>query len=293
MNKGAATIWPWLLLMPALILFSLFVLFPTVGNIYFSLTDYDGNVNNFDFIGLDNYKRAFTADYDGVWNSIRITLIFCVAVTILQNSISIILAVLVNQKLKLSSFYRSAIFMPNILGILVVGLIWTLVFDPFSGPVSQLLSKFNIESALLGDEKVALGLVIFVQIWAHMGYSMVLYLAGLQGIPKELYEAAHIDGASGWKSLIYVTLPLLQPMITINLILMIIGTLGTFDIIFVLTNGGPNESTMTLGMYIFTNIFHGGASQGYASALAMIQFIIIFFVVFIAQYYSRRKETEF
>ncbi|MDN4525179.1 carbohydrate ABC transporter permease [Fictibacillus fluitans] len=293
MNRGASNIWPWLLLMPALILFSLFVLFPTIGNVYFSLTDYAGNIHNFDFVGLENYKRAFTADYDGVWNAIKITLIFCITVTILQNAISIVLAVLVNQKLKLSSFYRSTIFMPNILGILVVGLIWTLVFDPFSGPVSQLLNHFKINSALLGDSKIALALVIFVQVWAHMGYSMVLYLAGLQSIPKELYEAAYIDGASGWKSFRHVTLPLLQSMVTINIILMIIGTLGTFDIIFVLTNGGPNESTMTLGMYIFTKIFSGGSSQGYASALAMVQFVIIFCVVFIAQFYSRRRETEF
>lgn len=291
MQKKGFHLNAWILIAPALILYLLFVLYPMVGNIYFSMTDYNGNINSFNFVGWENYKRAFTSDYDGVWNSIKITLIFGFFVVIVQNFISIVLAVLVNMKLFLSNFYRAVIFIPNILGILVVGLVWTLVFDPYSGPVSQVLNHYGIESALLGDPKIALYLVIFVQIWAHMGYSMILYLAGLQNIPQELYEAAEIDGATGWKALRHVTIPLLAPVITINVLLGIIGSLGTFDIIFVLTNGGPSQSTMTLGMYIFYNLFSGSSSQGYASALSMLHFIIVFAVVLVVQYYLRRRET--
>jgi raffinose/stachyose/melibiose transport system permease protein len=291
MHKKGFHLSAWILILPALILYLLFVLYPMIGNIYFSMTDYNGNINSFNFVGWENYERAFTSDYDGVWNSIKITLIFGFFVVIVQNFVSIILAVLVNMKLFLSNFYRAVIFIPNILGILVVGLIWTLVLDPYSGPVSQILNHYGIESALLGDPKIALYLVIFVQIWAHMGYSMILYLAGLQNIPQELYEAAEIDGATGWKAMRYITIPLLQPVITINVLLGVIGSLGTFDIIFVLTNGGPSQSTMTLGMYIFYNLFSGSSSQGYASALSMLHFIIVFGVVLVVQYYLRRRET--
>jgi raffinose/stachyose/melibiose transport system permease protein len=283
--------WPWIVTLPALLLFVLFVLYPAIGNIYFSFTNYNGNVHHFQWIGLGNYEKAFTSDWKGVWNAIRITIIFCILVTFIQNFVSVLLAVLVNLNLKLKSFYRSVIFLPNILGVLVVGLVWTLILDPYMGPVNKVLQMFGMDSALLGDRDIALYIVIFVAIWANMGYSMILYLAGLQGIPKETYEAGRIDGAAGWNAFIYITLPLLRPMITINVLIGIIGSLSIFDIVFVLTNGGPGDSTMTLGMYIFKNLFNG-QSQGYASALSIIHFFIILVVVLVAQFYLRRRETD-
>jgi raffinose/stachyose/melibiose transport system permease protein len=291
MKKLKMNPWPWIVTLPALLLYLLFVLYPAIGNIYFSFTDYNGNIDRIDWVGLDNYRKAFTSDWNGVWNAIKITIIFCLLVTIVQNFVSVVLAVAVNLKLKLRNFYRSVIFLPNILGVLVVGLVWKLIFDPYLGPVNKLLQQFGWNSALFGDRDVALYLVIFVAIWANMGYSMILYLAGLQGIPKEIYEAGRIDGTTGWSALFLITLPLLRPIITINVLICLIGSLSIFDIVFVLTNGGPGNSTMTLGMYIFKNLF-SGQSQGYASALSIIHFFIILLVVLICQHYLRRRETE-
>ncbi|WP_309119135.1 sugar ABC transporter permease [Paenibacillus sp.] len=285
-------LWPYLVLLPALALYALFVLVPAVGNVVLSFTDFTGNIRlPIRWVGLDNYARAFGSDQKYLTDAIRVTFIFSISITVLQNVAGILLAVLVNAKLRLRNFYRAVIFLPNILGVVVVGLVWTLVFDPMSGPVNLLLQQFDRNSALLGDPDIALYLVIFVTMWMNVGYGMIIYLAGLQNIPGELYEAARIDGASNWGMLRYITIPLIQAAITINVLICLIGTLGLFDIIKVLTNGGPGKSTSTLSMYIFNTIF-GGDSQGFVAALSMIHFAIVFVVVLIAQYFMRRRETE-
>ncbi|MFD2673620.1 carbohydrate ABC transporter permease [Marinicrinis sediminis] len=270
---------PLMAILPALTLFTMFVLFPTIGNLYFSFTNYNGNIDSFDWVGLKNYEYAFTTDLINVGDTIKVTAIFCILVTLIQNALAVVLAVLVNMKLRLRTFYRSVIFMPNILGVVVTGLIWTLLFDPYSGPVVKGFEMFGKDTALLGDPEMAIYLVVFVQVWMSVGYAMILYIAGLQGISATLYESARIDGASSWKSFLHITLPMLWPIITVNLMLSVIGSLKLFDIILVLTNGGPGMSTMTIGMYIFDNLFKSNLTQGYAAALSFIHFFIIAVVV--------------
>ncbi|MFC5406978.1 carbohydrate ABC transporter permease [Cohnella soli] len=291
--KGKMRIWPLLAVMPALLLYGLFVLLPAVGNIYFSFTDFSGNVfSPIRWIGGANYARAFTWESEGLWHSVKVTFLFAVLVTVIQNAAAVVLAVLLNMKLRIRNFYRSVIFAPTILGVVIVGLIWTLIFDPYSGPVIKLLSAFHTNSALLGSPSIALYLVIFVTIWSTVGYAMILYLAGLQSIPHDLYESARIDGAGSAASFFHITLPLLRPAVTVNTLLSIIGSLKTFDIIVVMTNGGPGSATSTLGMYIFKNLLTPGSSQGYASALSVIHFGIVLAVVAIVQYYLRRREAD-
>ncbi len=206
--KGRALIWPLLAVAPALLLYGIFVFLPSVGNIYFSFTDFSGYLNSaIHWVGLDNYKRAFTWEFSSLWNSIKITFIFAILVTVIQNAAAVVLAVLLNMKLQFRNFYRSVIFAPTILGVVVVGLIWTLIFDPISGPVIKLLNVFEMNSALLGSVNIALYLVIFVTIWSSVGFAMILYLAGLQGIPSELYESGRIDGTSPFTAFFYITLP--------------------------------------------------------------------------------------
>ncbi|QGQ97764.1 sugar ABC transporter permease [Paenibacillus psychroresistens] len=282
-----------LMVVPALVLYSLFVLIPSIGNVLLSFTDFTGNPNlPMKWLGLYNYKRAFNIDMEKIGNSIKVTIIFALSVTIIQNILAVLLAVLVNIKLRFSTFYRSVIFLPNVLGVVVIGLIWTLVLDPYSGPVNSLLHRFNLDSALLGDPMLALGLVIFITIWANVGYAMLIYLAGLQSIPSDLYEASRIDGANTVQTFLRITLPLLRSSITINVLISLIGTLGSYDLIYVLTSGGPDGSTMTMGMFIIKNLLGGGGKQGYVSALSIIQFLIVFIVIMISQYFLRRKEEE-
>ncbi|WP_130858974.1 carbohydrate ABC transporter permease [Gracilibacillus phocaeensis] len=290
-NSRLSRFLPILVLMPAMVLYILFLLFPALGNVFFSFTDFTGDIRRpLNFVGLRNYEKAFGSDFDNLSRIIQNTIIFALLVTIVQNMVAVFLAVLVNMKLLMRNVYRSIIFMPNILGIIVVGIVWVLIFDPYSGPVYKVLESIGVESALLGDPNAALYLVVFVTIWANMGYGMIIYLAGLQGIPTQLYEAGRIDGASSWDAFRYITLPLLRPAITINILISIIGTLGMYDIILVLTNGGPGIATTTIGLYILQSLSE--YSQGYTAALSIIHFTIVFVVVFITQYYLRRKEEE-
>lgn len=292
-NKSRSFAWaPILAVCPALILYTLFILFPALGNIFFSFTDYQGIHDSFKWVGFDNYIRAFTYDFNNLWNSIKVTAIFSISIISIQTIISLGAAILVNKKLKLRKLYRSVLFLPTVLGVVVHGLIWTLMFDPFSGPFAKLFQIFGINSAMLGDPDMALGLIIFVMIWSNFGYAMVLYLAGLQGIPQELYESGSLDGATGFKAFWYITFPLIRPVVTINVLLSIIGTLKKFDLIYIMTGGGPGDSTMTLGMYIFSNLLGQSTSKGYVAALQMINFVLVLIVVLISQRQLRKGEVE-
>jgi raffinose/stachyose/melibiose transport system permease protein len=155
-----------------------------------------------------------------------------------------------------------------------------------------LLGQFGMRANLLGNAATALYAVIWVQIWANLGFSMMVYLAGMQGIPVEVYEAGKIDGTSPWSAFRHLTIPLLAPSITINVLLAIIGTITGYELIFVLTDGGPAFTSQTLGMWVFNQaFFSNNRLPGYASAIAMVQFILVFAIALVMQYYLRRRET--
>ncbi|MEK0315691.1 carbohydrate ABC transporter permease [Cohnella sp. 56] len=291
-SNRISRIWPVLVVLPALFLYILFVLLPTLSNLFLSFTDFTGNLHKpLHYIGINNYSRAFHSDFQSIGGAIRNTLIFSVLVTLVQNMAAVLLAVLVNLKLKLRNIYRAILFMPNVLGVVIIGLVWTLIFDPISGPIVKGFERMGIDTALLGDPGWALYLVVFVTIWANLGYAMVIYIAGLQSIPEEMYEAARIDGATTTDTFMKITLPLLQPAITINILISLIGTLSTYDFIMVLTNGGPGTATMTLSLFVFKNLYNG-ESQGYLAALSMIQFAFIFIIVVVVQHFLRKREAE-
>lgn len=283
-------------LAPALILFSLFVLWPAIGNIYFSFTDYLGTSRNVRFIGLANYQRAFTSDWPIVSAAIGRSLVFAAGVTVAQNIMAVFLAVLLNLKIRLRSFHRMIIFLPTILGVTVIGLSWRLILNPIFGPLNRLLAATVGRSGLLGDPEIALTLLIGIQIWAAVGYSMVIYLAGLQTIAEELYEAADIEGANTTQKLFRITLPLLAPAVTINVLLGLIGSLKLFQIILITTGGGPGRATTTLSLMVFQELAGSVSGSlpnlGYSAALSVVHFALMFVVIAIAQVYLRRREDR-
>lgn len=285
---------PIIAIFPAVVIFFVFYVLISIANIALSFTDFKGTfMQEVNFVGFHNYRLALFSPVisRGVLNAIRITFIFSISVTLIQNFFATILAVLCNFKIRLRNFYRTVIFMPTILGTVVIGMSWRLILNPYSGPVNYVYNLFGYDSAILGDKNVALYYVIFVMIWANFGYAMVLYLSGLQSIPKELYESSEVEGAGNIAQFYYITLPLLRPIVTINILISIIGTLRSFDLIMVMTSGGPADATTTLGLFIFKNL-NSSISQGFVSALSLIHFLIVGVVVFIAYYYLKKKETE-
>lgn len=251
-----------------------------------------------DWVGFQNYIAFFSpARFDYNLNAVRNTLVYSVTSTTITIALALAIAVLLNQKLRGRTFARAVVFLPTVLGVTVIGLIWTLVFNPSAGPAATLWSWFGADSAFFGDPRLALALVIFVQIWAGLGVSVVIFLAGLQAIPEELYEVASIDGASSWQKLRLVTIPMLAPSITANVLLGIVGSLQNYQLAYVLT-GPNNAATQLLSLAIFSQGFGGsaasgaGQSQGYAASISMIQFVIVGVISLAVLVFLRRREAR-
>ena len=288
----------WLGIAPGLLIFILFRVIPSIGTIIFSFTDIrqtPGNVTN--FVGLSNYIEIFSMNMRDFANTISRTVVFTGLVTILQTALALFIAVMLNlDYVKGKTIYRTIVFLPVILGVTVCGLAFKLFFS-IDGPAAWFLHLFGASSTFFGDRKIALYLVIFCQIWFNVGSEMIIFLAGLQNVSRDLIEAARIDGASEWKILWKVSIPQIVSVVAVNLMMCLIGSLSAYQIILVTTKG--NEWTKTLSMMIFGIAFNVGDSgksnagrQGYASALQVILFLIILAVTLITQYVQNKVEEK-
>ncbi len=276
-----------------------FAIVPAVAVLVISFTDIRGLPNiPINWVGIQNYLTFFSGAKLGYnVHALANTLIFAFAVTVFQNLIALMIAVVLSTKLRGRTFYRAVVFMPTVLGVTVIGLIWSLIFNPSAGPAASIWSWFGADSAFFGDQSMALGLVIFVQVWAGLGLAVVIFLAGIQAIPEELYEVASIDGASARQKLRLITVPLLAPSITANVLLCIVGSLQSYQLAYVLT-GPNNPATQLLSLAVFTQAFGGGTasgssqSQGYAGAISMVQFVIVGIISVGVLTYLRKQESK-
>jgi raffinose/stachyose/melibiose transport system permease protein len=289
-----AGIWPYVCLAPALAEFIVLEIVPALGTSIFSLTDYTGLPHAaINWVGLQNYRDLLTGGQTFLIRALQVTAIFSLLVTVVQNGLAVLIAWLLNARLRGQIAVRALVFLPVVLGATVNGLTWYVMFNPLSGPVTLALGELGIRANLLGNTATALYAVIWVQIWANLGFSMMVYLAGMQGIPAEVYEAGKIDGTSPWSAFRHLTIPLLAPSITINVLLAIIGTITGYELIFVLTDGGPAFTSQTLGMWVFNQAFFISNNRlpGYAATIGMVQFILVFAIALVAQHYLRRREA--
>jgi raffinose/stachyose/melibiose transport system permease protein len=293
-----AGIWPYVCLLPALVAFMALEIAPALATSIFSLTDYSGLPHApINWVGIQNYIDLLTGGRTFLIRALQVTAIFSVVVTVVQNALAVLIAWLLNAGLRGQIAVRALVFLPVVLGATVNGLTWYVMFNPLGGPVTLVLNQLGMRANLLGTGSTALYAVIWVQIWANLGFSMMVYLAGMQNIPLEVYEAGKIDGTSPWSAFRHLTIPLLAPSTTINVLLAVIGTITGFELIFVLTDGGPAFTTQTLGMWVFNQAFFGGGSgnasrlPGFAAAIAMVQFAIVFAIAMVMQFYLRRREA--
>ena len=289
---------PYLLVVPGLLLYFMIALGPSLATSLYSFTDASGTPGGeVNWIGLDNYDEFLFAGQAALDNidALERTIIFSVVVSSVQFSLGLIVAILLTQGLPGTRFFRTLFFMPVILGAVIQGLIWRLFLYPLGGPLSTFLEQFGMYSEFLGGQD-AFWWVVVVQIWANMGITMVIFIAGLQTIPEELYEAAQIDGASGLDSFRFITWPMLTPAVNTNLILNIIGSLQAWILFLVLI--GYRPGTQVLGYIIYAQGFGAtGASnaplrQGFAAAASIVLFIIVLIVGLTTQYLLRRREER-
>ena len=282
-------LWGYAFITPILIGFIVFMLYPLLASLYLSLTNSDG-ITPPKFIGLDNYVNLFK-DNDFI-QSLKVTVYYVVGTVPIGALLSLLFALLLNQKVRFMTFYRTAYFLPVITSMVAVATVWKWLYNTDYGLINGFLAKLGLfEPPWLANELWAMPSVMIMSIWKGIGFNMVIFLAGLQGISPSMYEAAKIDGANSFQRFIYITVPLLRHTTFFVIIMSIIGSFQVFDQIFVMTNGGPANSTSVIVYYIYQNAFIF-FKQGYASAMAYILFGIIFIATLIQMKIANRKDVN-
>jgi multiple sugar transport system permease protein len=259
-------------LSPWLLTFALFGVYPLLFSLLVSFTEYDPLGGSLSWIGIANYARAL---HDPVfWQSLKVTLYFVAGTIPFTTTLALALALLLNRPLKGRGFFRASFFLPTVVSLVVVSLIFKQVYSPF-GLLNAFLRALGFGGhSWLQDPLTALPAVMLMDVWAAIGYYMVIYLAGLQTIPAELYEAAALDGSDGWRRHRHITLPLLLPTTLFVVVINTIRSLQVFIEIYVMTQGGPLDSTRTTVFYLYEQAFRYN-EMGYASAIAYLLFVIV------------------
>ncbi len=275
---------------PNFIGFAVFILFPVLFTILLSVMDWDG-FNAMQFAGLSNFEAIFR---DRVFKSaFWKTLLYVVFTVVLTLLASLGLACALNKKIRGRDAFRAAIFFPYVASMIAVGAVWKQLFEAKNGPINHMLMSMGIDNppGWFASTDWAIWGVIIVSIWKFMGYYMLIYLAGLQDIPVQLYEAATLDGATGWQRFRKITLPMLTPSTFFVFIMLTINSFKSFDLIYALTQGGPGTSTTLLANYIYNQTFVYW-DYGKSAAASIILFIIVLAVT-IVQFRGEKKFTDY
>ncbi len=281
-------VWGYIFALPWILGLVIFWGGPILASAYFSFTNYE-IIGTTKWIGTANYVKAFTQD-DLFWSSLARTFTFTVAYVPITIFGALLLAILLNQKLWGTNVYRSIFFIPHLIPAVALAVVWIYLLQPTLGPINEILRNTGVSNppAWFTSRDTALPSIIMINVWAAVGgNTMLIFLAGLQGVPKELYEAADMDGAGSWSKFRNVTMPLLTPTIFFNLVLAIIGALKVFTTALVATQGGPSYATWFFALHIYTEAFQY-FRLGYGSALAWVLAIILMFFTFVQVQYSRR-----
>lgn len=291
MNSAVMKKTMYIFVLPALLFYCVFWIFPILKLFQYSVSDYNGYVQQFNYVGLDNYMALFKADILGV--AIKNTLIYTVVTVVLGNVIALMIALLLNANIRSKGFYRSAFYIPTLFSAIVVGFIWSYIYMPQDGLIASFLAMIgiqNVDTNFLGSFTKALYAIIAVDIWKNIGTSTIIFLAGLQMVPHDLLEAGEIDGAGKWRLFRFITLPLLATSVTINITLSVINGLKAFDFPFIMTGGGPGISTNTLIFAMYEMAFTD-QMFGKASAFGIISFTVIIAITAVCVFTLNRKEV--
>lgn len=291
MNLSRKQYWTGVLfLLPALALFLLFFYYPFLESIYYSFTRWNGSGKPV-FIGWDNYTNLFSDPrmIDGLKNSLKMV-VFGI---IVQNPLALLVAVLINKQFRTRAFIRTALYFPVIVSLVVASIVWGQLLQ-FDGFFNEILNRLGLESWTedwLGTLKTSFPTIILLTQWQAIGYCAIIYLAGLQTIPPDMYEAAELEGARGFALFWHITLPMLMSSVTIVLFLTVVGALKLFDLPFILTNGGPGTSSYTLFLAVYNAAFKEN-NYGYATAGGIFLAVLIIAVSIVQLSVTRKREVE-
>lgn len=277
--------WGYLFILPNFIGFVLFMLVPIIMALVFSFTNYDV-ISTMDFIGFENYIDLFTDDQFLI--SLRNTLWYCVLTVPSGVVLALLMAVLLNRQLKGMAIFRTLVFIPVITSMVAVSLVWSMLYEDNSGLLNILLGYLGLGPVhWLTDTNMAMISIAIMSVWKGLGYNMTIFLAGLQGVPGELYEAATIDGANSVQKFFKITVPMIGPTTYFVTLMALIGSLQVFDQVNIMTGGGPVDATKTVAFYLYQYGFQF-YKMGYACAAAYVLFILVFIVSLIQNISSKK-----
>ena len=280
-----------LFLLPAFSLILIFIAYPLVRSLYLSLFEWNG-ITTPDFVGLENFKYLFQDR--SFFNALQNTIVLAILTTIGIVGIGFLLAVAIERRVRGWSFFKFIYFLPVMLSLTVVGMLWGELLDPTFGAINVFLKAIGIDSppVWLGDPNLALYAIAGITVWQYTGFAMIVLLAAMENIPADIHDAATIDGISGWGRITHIIFPLVKPVLAVLVMLQIIFSMKTFDIVWVMTQGGPGEATSVLGVYLYKNAFVY-THFGYSSAIAVVMTVIIFGLSMVYQHYVDPEAIEF
>ncbi|MFC3788890.1 carbohydrate ABC transporter permease [Paenibacillus sp. GCM10012307] len=283
------TLWAYVFISPIMLGFAVFMLYPLSASLYLSFTNSDG-ITVAGFVGFDNYVKLMS-DKDFI-KSLFVTAYYTLGTVPIGTGLALIVAVILNAKIRFTTIYRSAFFLPVITSMVAVATVWKWLYNTDYGLINAFLMNLGLyEPPWLASDKWAMPAIIMMSIWKGIGFNMVLFLAGLQGISPTIYEAAKIDGANGLRRFVHITIPLLRNTTLFVFIIAIISSFQVFDQVFIMTKGGPAKSTTVIIYYIYQNAFQF-FKQGYASAMGYVLFAIIFVITMVQLKISNRKDVN-
>lgn len=277
-----------IMVIPGVILYSIFFIVPVLSGIYYSMTDWDGISKTFEWIGLENFKHALQDDrfQNAFFFSVKYTAILAVV----GNVLALFLAHILNLKLKCRGFFRGIYFFPAVLSMITVGLVFNEIYYRVVPAVGSALGIPFLEGNVLADPKFAVYGIIFVHIWQGIAIPTVLYLAGLQNIPQELLEAADLDGANSWQKFKHINFPFIIPVMNVAVVMLVKAGLTTFDYIRAMTDGGPGWATESIGLLVYNHAFKE-MKFSYSIAESLILFVVIAVISAIQFGVLNRKEV--
>ena len=288
-EKRKAMIIEFLLVAPALALYFVFVVYPLFGGIVYSMTDWDGVRRNFNFVGLKNYIDILHDSH--VLEPLKNTFIYAFFNTIILNILGLLMAIGAESVRRGRNVFRALLYIPSVLSAILVGFVFNFIFDKSLGALGQQLGIEVMANNLLGSKQFALAMGILVTSWKSAGWYMVVYIAGLNNIDQSLYDAASVDGVTGWKRFWYVTFPLLAPSFTINMVLAVERSFKQYDLMYALTGGGPGRASGLISMTIYNESFTNKRA-GYGTALGVILFLIIVVITLFQMKVLRKREED-
>lgn len=275
--------------LPAFLIYTALMVIPMLIVFFFSVTNYNGMTSNFRFVGIKNFIELVSDER--FLNASKMTLIITLVVVIVVNILGLILAILLDKAKSFTNLFRSVFFIPVLMSSVAISFAWNALLS-YTGVINTVISQFGFEPHdFFGVKSNAIACIIIVEIWRNLGFYMVIYLAHLQTVPKDLYEACTIDGGNTWDKFTNVTIPMIVPGITICTLLSVMNGLKLFDTPMILTGGGPGFDTETIVLTVFKRAF-GSNEIGYGSAMSLILFITIVVISMIQLRISKKAEVE-